>query len=49
MTLNAWGLVLIILVTIGIVVAILLFERPRARRIEEDLRRQAAREPRQDT
>jgi hypothetical protein len=33
-----WGLALTILVSIAIVVAILLFERPRARRIEEDLR-----------
>jgi hypothetical protein len=49
MTLSVWGLVVIILVTLGIVVAILVFERPRARRIEEDLRRQATRDPEQDT
>ncbi len=40
-TLGELGLALTILVTIGIVVAIVLFERPRARQIEEDLRRDA--------
>jgi hypothetical protein len=40
MPMTMWGLALTILVTIGIVVAILLFERPRARRIEKDLRDQ---------
>jgi protein-S-isoprenylcysteine O-methyltransferase Ste14 len=40
MPMTTWGVALTILVTIGIVVAILLFERLRARRIEKDLRDQ---------
>jgi hypothetical protein len=40
-TTATWGLALMILVSIAIVIAILLFERPRARRIEEDLRSQS--------
>ncbi len=34
------GLVMTVLVLLGVVVAILLLERPRARRIERDLREQ---------
>jgi hypothetical protein len=48
MPMTTWGVVLTILVTIGIVVAILVFERPRARRIEKDLRGQLGHRREQD-
>jgi hypothetical protein len=41
------GLIALIVVTIGIVVAILLFERPRAERIERDLGEDARRRRRE--
>ena len=40
-SLSAFGVVLTIIVLLGIAVAILVFERPRSRRIERDLREQA--------
>ncbi len=43
MNLTVWGLVLTVVVSLAIAVAILLFERPRARRIEKDLQEQARR------
>lgn len=47
-TVDAYGLVVTILVMLGIVVLILLFERRRSRDIESDLRRMASDRARQE-